>query len=654
MHTLTHLFRPFQLGHLSLPNRIVSTAHAPALSENGMPAARERAYFELKARGGAGLVMIGGSTSVHPRSPATEWAMIANRDERIIPYYQAMADAVHQHGAAIITQLTHLGARATSDGEDWLALWAPSQLPEPLHREIPHAMSHADIREVTAAFAAASERARRGGLDGVEIVVGAGHLLGSFLTPTANQREDAYGGSLDKRLRFTLEVLDAIRQAVGRDFVVGVRTTGDEKLKGGLDLDAMREVCVRLATTGLVDYLSIWGATAVTAETLAEIVPGMAFPHGVHVPLAAAIKRAVGTLPVLYAGRVVDPRHAEQLLAAGEFDLVAMTRALIADPELPIKAREGRLDDIRPCVGANQGCIGRVYQGKAVSCVHNPLISRERELAQLRPAGCTRRVVVLGGGPAGMEAARVARLRGHTVLLFEQEQELGGQVRIAARAPQRGEWGLIATWLEGQCRKLGVEIRTGVAATADEVRACHPDVVVVATGSAPYRPPIPGALNGNVVTERDVLLGRAEPGQRVVVIDDVHHQEGLSTAEYLLDQGRAVTIVSRLAQVGVEIDSTTLPPLYARVFRKGIVMVPHTAVTAIEEDALVIENVWSHAPGRLEGFDTIVLAMGSRSVDALASTLAELVPQVVLVGDAVAPRRLPNAMLEATRAAREL
>jgi dimethylglycine catabolism A len=654
MTQFKYLFSPVQVGHISLRNRIVSTAHAPALSENGLPGQRERLYFAEKAKGGAGLVMIGGSTSVHPRSPATSWATIANRDERIIPSYRQIAEAIHQHEAKIFTQLTHLGARATSDTEEWLPLWAPSQMPEPVHREIPHEMDEADIQEVVQAFGAASLRAKQGGLDGVEIVVGAGHLLGAFLTPYSNYRTDPYGGSLDNRLRFTLEVLVEIRQRVGHDFVVGVRTTGDEFLKGGLNQADMLEITRRLAETSLLDYLSIWGSTAVTLETQAAIVPNTYYPPAVHAYLAAEIKQVVGDLPVLYAGRVTDPLLAEKLLAEGQFDLVAMTRAIIADPGLPNKAQAGRLDDIRPCVGANQGCIGRTYQGKDVGCVHNPVIGREAELAEITPATIKKRVVVVGGGPAGLEAARVAALRGHTVILFEKEAEVGGQVRIAARAPHRASYLEITRWLEGQCRKLGVEIRTDVTATVDLLLAELPEAVVIATGSKPYRPDVPGAFHGNVVYERDILLDRVETGQRVVVIDDVHHQEGLSTAEYLLDQGKAVNIVSRLGQVGVDIDITTLPPLYKRVFSKGIVMTPHMELRAIEEDGLVVENTWSHQMSRIEGVDTVVLVMGTRSVDDLYRMLKGRVPELVLIGDAMAPRRLPNAILEGTRAGRAL
>jgi len=649
------LFTPFQLGRITLRNRIVSTAHAPALSEDGLPGEKERAYFAAKARGGAGLVMIGGSSSVHERSPATEWSMIANHDERIIEPYQKIADVIHANGAAIITQLTHMGPRASSDTEDWLALWAPTQMPEPLHREVPHEMEERDIREVVTAFGAACLRAKLGGLDGVEIVLGSGHLLGAFLTPFSNHRTDRYGGSLENRMRLFYEVTDEIRKQTGSDFVLGVRLTGDEFLPNGLSQADMLEVTRHIAASKQFDYMSVWGSTAVTFENLAAIVPGMAFPPAAHAYLAAGIREVVDGLPIIYAGRVNEPLLADRLLVEGQCDLVAMTRAIIADPNMPNKAWAGQLDDIRPCVGANQGCIGRIYMGKSVGCVHNPMISRERELADISPAHTPKTVVVIGGGPAGMEAARVARLRGHRVILFEKNAGLGGLVRVAALAPGRAEWGKIADWLETQCAKLGVDVRTGQAASVATVLAEKPEAVIVATGSRPFRLAIPGSDYGNVLDGLDVLLDRTatgQIGQRVVVIDDVHAQDGLNVAEYLLDRGHEVEIVTRLMQVGTDIDATTFPPLFKRVFAKGIVMTPNTAVLAIEEGALQVENVWSHHPSRIEAVDTVVMATGYRSVDDMYKALQGHVNELYLVGDAMAPRRLPNAMLEATRVGR--
>jgi dimethylglycine catabolism A len=653
MNSFPHLFAPLQVGSITLKNRIVSTAHAPALSEkDGTPGQRERDYFEAKARGGAGLVMFGGSSSVHERSPATEWSMIANRDERIIAPYQALADAIHKHGAKTITQLTHMGPRAWSDTEDWLALWGPTQMPEPLHNEVPHEMSGRDIREVVLAFGAACKRAKQGGLDGVEIVLGSGHLLATYLSPFSNHRTDKYGGSLDNRMRFFDEVTDEIRKQVGREFVLGVRLTGDEFLPNGLSQADMLVVTQRIARTKQFDFISVWGSTAVTFENLAAIVPGAAYPPAVHAYLAEGIRGVVEGLPIIYAGRVNSPQLAEKLLAEGSCDLVAMTRAMFADPDMPNKARAGRLDDIRPCVGANQGCIGRIYMGKTATCVHNPMISRERELAEITPAPVAKNVLVVGGGPAGLEAARVARVRGHRVTLLEKSDQLGGLVRVTANAPRRSEWRGITDWLENQCRKLGVEIKTGVTATAESVRALAPDAVIIATGARAYRPPVPGADFGHVYDVADVVAGKPVHGKHVVVVDDVNHQAGLNAAEMLLDRGHTVQVITRGTQVGSDIDATTFPPLFKALFSKGVVFTPNTGLIAIDEASLVVENVWSHTQSRIEDIDAVVLATGFRSVDEIYRQLDGHMPELHVVGDAMAPRKLPNAVLEGTRAGR--
>jgi 2,4-dienoyl-CoA reductase-like NADH-dependent reductase (Old Yellow Enzyme family)/thioredoxin reductase len=551
-----------------------------------------------------------------------------------------------------MSQLTHMGRRSQSDVEGWHVLLAPSQIPEKVHREVPHEIEPEQITMLVRAFGDATRRCREGGLDGVELSFAHNHLVDQFWSPLFNRRTDEYGGSLENRMRFAFEVLREIRRQVGSDWVVGARISGDEMTAGGLTAPDMAEIARRLATSGLVDFLSIIGGAAHTLPLQALAVPNMASPHGIYVPLAAAIKAAVASMPIFHAGRIVDPIHAEQILADGSIDLVGMTRALIADPDLPRKAIEGRLDDVRLCVGANEGCIDRIYQGKPVTCVQNPGAGRETELAELVPTASPRRVVVVGAGPAGLEAARVAALRGHRVVLLEREAEVGGQVLLAARGPARAEYAGILRFLARQVEKLTIDCRLRVEASVDTVLAESPEVVIIATGSSPYRPDLPGLDGKHVVTDRDVLLDRAEVGERVVVVDDVHTQQGLSTAEYLLDRGRRVEVISRLFYAGQDVGVTSIAPLYSRLFAKGVTLTPHTDLVAVEGSAVVVANVYTHAERRIEGVDTLVLSMGSRSTDALYRALKGKVSTLHAIGDCVAPRGVHQAILEGTRVAR--
>jgi mycofactocin system FadH/OYE family oxidoreductase 2 len=651
-HGFRRLFTPLPVGGLVLKNRIFSTGHAEAMAEDGHAGPRLWAYHEAKARGGAALTIVGGSTSVHPSSPASAWNMIANHNDAVIPGYRRLAEAVHRHGCLVMSQLTHMGRRSQSDVEGWHVLLAPSQIPEKVHREVPHEIEPEQIAMLVRAFGDATRRCREGGLDGVELSFAHNHLVDQFWSPLFNRRTDDYGGSLENRMRFGFEVLHEIRRQVGRDFVVGARISGDEMTAGGLSARDMAEIARRLAASGLVDFLSIIGGAAHTVPLQALAVPNMASPHGVFVPLAAAIKAAVPTMPIFHAGRIVDPVHADRLLADGHVDLVGMTRALIADPDLPRKAFEGRLDDARLCVGANEGCIDRIYQGKPVTCVQNPETGRELELADPVPAPAPRRVVVVGAGPAGLEAARVAALRGHRVVLLEREREVGGQVLIASRAPARAELAGVVRFLARQMDKLAIDCRLRVEATEETVLAESPEVVIIATGSSPYRPDLPGLDGKHVVTDRDVLLDRVEVGERVVVVDDVHTQQGLSTAERLLDRSRRVEVISRLFYAGQDVGITSIAPLYGRLFAKDVTLTPHTELVAVEGSAVVVANVYTRAERRIEGVDTVVLSMGSRSTDALYRALKGKVAALHAIGDCVAPRGIHQALLEGTRVAR--
>lgn len=653
-HELRALFSPIRIGSVVLKNRLYSSGHAEAMAEAGLAGGRLARYHEAKARGGCALTIFGGSSSVHPSSPAAAWKQIANHDDAVIPGYRVMADVVHRHDCLVFTQLTHLGRRAQSDPEAGSVLLAPSQIPERVHREVPHELESDQIAMLVKAFGDATRRCREGGLDGVELSMAHNHLIDQFWCPLFNERTDEYGGSLENRMRFGFEVLREIRRQVGRDFVVGARISGDEMTRGGLTAPEMAAVARALAASGLVDFLSIIGGGAHSYALQAAAVPNMSFTPGVYLPLAAAIKQAAPGLPIFHASRIVDPLHADRIVAAGQVDVVGMTRALIADPELPRKAREGRLDDIRTCVGANEGCIDRIYQGKPVTCVQNPTTGREAELAELRPAAVARTVIVVGGGVAGLEAARTAALRGHRVILFETSIELGGQVLLAARAPARGEYAGIVRFLVRQVGQLGVDVRAGVEATLELVLAERPDAVVIATGSHSYIPAIPGIDAKHVVTDRDVLGGAAKIGENVIVVDDVHTEQALSTAELLLDQGKRVEVISPLFYVGQDVGVTSIAPLYARLYAKGVTLTPGTELRAVEGSTVIVANVYSGTERRIEPVDTVVLALGSRSTDALYRALKGRVPTLLAAGDCVAPRGVHQAILDGTRAARAI
>jgi N,N-dimethylglycine/sarcosine dehydrogenase len=646
-----NLFSPLRLGPLTLKNRICVSAHADSLAEQGLPTERTLLYYEARARGGAGFLMCFGSASVHPASSARVWNGIELFDDRVIPYLKTFSDAMHGYDVPCVAQITHKGRRGRSEGNDFRPLYGPSPVREPNHRETPHELDRKTIDEIVAAFADAAFRLKQGGFDGCEVMASACHLIDQFWTPRVNHRTDEYGSDLSGRMRFGVEVLRAIRERVGSDFIVGIRMTGDEMLEGGLDGNAAQEIAARLDELHLLDYFNVVGASCETYSTEALTVPDMSFPAALYRGLAAAIKAVVG-VPVVVSGRINDPAVAERILVDGQADLCVMTRALISDPELPAKAREGRLEDIRHCHGYNSGCIDRIYTGRGVSCVQNAVVGREKEWTDLPPAARPLKVVIVGGGPAGLECARVSRMRGHSVVLFEKNEKLGGQALIASRAPSRQEFDGACRYTARQCEKLGVELRLGVDADAETVLAEAPDVVVLASGARALRPELPGI--DLAVSAWDVLSGKEPAGLRVLVLDEEYGHQAPSVAELLLDRGKQVAMVTSERTIGSLLGATTAPPVLERLFTKGIVLHSNLSVVRLEAGRATATNVWSGREETLAPFDAFVYAYGGEAYCPLETSLTGLVPRLELVGDCFAPRTLQHAILEGHKLARAL
>lgn len=550
------LLQPFQLKHLTLKNRILSTSHEPSYAEDAKPKLRYQLYHEEKAKGGVALTMFGGSANIAPDSPAA-FGQIYVGDDDILPYFREMADRIHRHGAALMCQITHMGRRTYWDTENWLPVIAPSPLREPAHRAIPKEMEHADIQRVIRQYGSAARRCQMGGLDGVEIEA-YGHLFDSFWTPLVNHRADEYGGDLERRMRFSLEALAEIRKQVGDDFIVGIRMSGDESTPGGLTQEDCIEIMRRLAATGMLDFINVIKGWIATDEGLSHVIPNMGTPGGPHLPMVAKIREEID-LPLFHAARIADVATARYAIRDGILDMVGMTRALMADPHIVRKIERGEEEQIRPCVGMGY-CIDRIYVGREALCIHNPATGREETIPHLitRAKAAPRRIVVVGAGPAGLEAARVCAERGHHVVLFEANGQVGGQVQIAARAPRRADIIGITDWLYAQVKRQGVDVRLNHYAESDDVLAEKPDAVVLATGGMPDTEFL--TEGADLVTSAwDILGGSVKPAARVLFFDDQGNHASYSCVEFLAEQGARVELVTPDRMLAQEIGGTSYP-----------------------------------------------------------------------------------------------
>ncbi|OYU41359.1 MAG: N-methylproline demethylase [Pseudorhodobacter sp. PARRP1] len=672
------LLQPYQLKHLTLRNRIMTTSHEPAYPEDGMPKDRYRLYHLERAKAGVALTMTAGSAAVSKDSPPVFNNILAYKDE-VVKWMKQLTDDCHEAGAAVMIQLTHLGRRTRWDKGDWLPVVGASSSREPSHRAFPKVIEDWDIERIIQDYADAAERMKEAGLDGVEFEC-YGHLMDQFMSPFTNTLAAPYGGSLENRARFAMDVLAACRKRVGENFLLGVRYTADEVEQGGISADEGVAIGKMFRDSGLVDFLNIIKGRIFTDAAMTDVIPIHGMKSAPHLDFAGRMRAEVG-LPTFHAARIPDVATARHAIASGQLDMVGMTRAHMADPHVVQKIVEGREDDIRPCVGATY-CLDRIYQGGMALCIHNPSTGREETQPHaIKPAATKRQVVVVGAGPAGLEAARVAATRGHKVTVFEAAPQPGGQVRLTAQTKRRAEMIGIIDWRMSQCAAMGVEFRFNTWAEADEIMAENPDVVIIATGGLPEKDVLKFG-NDLTVSAWDILSGDVKPGSNVLLYDDAGDHTALQAAQTLTEAGAKVEIMTPDRSFAPEVMAMNLVPYMRALQDKNTTFTVTYRLTGVEKDGNQIKATVDSdymTLGKTSHYDQIVVNHGTQP---LADIYFDLKPksvnlgavdydaliagqpqtygggpagfQLFRIGDAVEARNIHAAIYDALRLVREI